>query len=67
MAKSTTPQPFGKIGQPATRALANAGIYNLEQLSQWTEKDFLKLHGVGQKATGILKLKMEEAGLTFKQ
>ena len=54
-----------KIGKPATRALQGAGYIKLEQLTRLTEKDLLKLHGVGPKAIGILRLALEERGLSF--
>jgi hypothetical protein len=49
------------IGAPATRALAEAGITQLSQLSQYSEAELLKLHGFGPKAIRILR----EAGVTF--
>ncbi|GGB03523.1 hypothetical protein ERX37_01250 [Macrococcus hajekii] len=54
---------FGKIGKPATRALQNHGIESLEQVSKLTEKELLKMHGVGPKAIRILKENLEEVGL----
>ncbi len=53
------------IGQPATRALYNAGIQRLEQLSAYTETELLKLHGVGPKALGVLRQALEARGLQF--
>ena len=44
-----------KISQPAHRALKSAGIETLDQLTQYTEKDLLALHGFGPKGLGILK------------
>jgi hypothetical protein len=46
-----------KIGAPATRALADAGITRLEQLTTLAEDDVLQLHGVGPKAINIKILK----------
>ncbi|WP_139994879.1 DNA-binding protein [Paenibacillus paridis] len=54
-----------KIGQPALRALSNAGIYRLEQFTKITEADLLKLHGVGPKAVRILIEVLKEKGLSF--
>lgn len=53
--------PLPKIGAPATRALADAGITRLSHLKGKREADLLKLHGVGQKAIQILR----EAGVVF--
>lgn len=55
-----------KIGQPALRALKSAGIINLEQLTTYSEKELLALHGFGPKALGILKKVLAEEGLTYR-
>jgi hypothetical protein len=44
-----------KLSQPARRALAGAGIARLEQLTQVTEGEIKRLHGMGP--TGIEKLR----------
>ncbi|MBW7475855.1 DNA-binding protein [Paenibacillus oenotherae] len=54
-----------KISNPATRALANAGYYRLEQFTAVTEADILKLHGVGPKGIRILNEALKERGLSF--
>jgi DNA-directed RNA polymerase alpha subunit len=56
-----------KLGQPANRALKNAGVETLEQLSCYTKKDLLALHGFGPKAFGILSSILKENGLTLKE
>ncbi|MCA1295395.1 DNA-binding protein [Paenibacillus sp. alder61] len=53
------------IGKPATRALAQAGYRELDQLASIRERDLLKLHGVGPKAVRILREALEEKGLSF--
>jgi len=55
-----------KISQPAHRALKNAGIETLEQLTQYKEEELLALHGFGPKALGTLKSILAENGLSFK-
>ena len=55
-----------KLGQPAIRALQGEGVKNLEQLSQYTEKDLLAIHGFGKKGIEILKVAMAEQGVSFK-
>ncbi len=52
-----------KLSAPAHSALAEADITTTEQLSQYTEKELLKLHGFGPKAIAILK----EKGVAFKE
>ncbi len=54
-----------KIGQPATRALAGAGIQRLEQLTRFSEKEIMQLHGMGPKALGILRQALADRGLSF--
>ena len=62
MAKTAIP----KMGAPATRALDNAGITSLAELTSWSESDLLALHGMGPKAVGILRERLAEQGLALK-
>jgi hypothetical protein len=55
------------IGAPATRALTGVGVRHLKQLTKYSEKDLLALHGVGPKAIGILRSALAERGLSFKK
>jgi len=55
-----------KIGQPAQRALKTAGIDNLIQLCDYSEKELLALHGIGPKAVRILKELLVKEGLSYK-
>ena len=57
--------PFGKLGNPAQRALANAGIKTLEELSKLTQSEFLKLHGVGKASLPTINAAMADKGLSF--
>ena len=54
-----------KLGAPAERALANAGIKNLKQLTKFSEAEIKDLHGVGPNAIGKLRLALEEKDLSF--
>jgi hypothetical protein len=54
-----------KIGAPAERALANAGIKNLKQLTKFSETEIKNLHGVGPNALGKLRQALAEQGLSF--
>lgn len=56
-----------KLAAPAQRALASAGITRLIQLIKVTEAELLMLHGIGQKALGILRLALNEKGLSFRE
>ena len=55
-----------KLGAPAERALANAGIKNLKQLTKFSEAEIKQLHGVGPNAIGKLRQALAEKGLSFK-
>lgn len=59
--------PFDKLSKPAQRALANAGIKTLEQLSRLSEAEFMKLHGIGKNTLQTLKTTMAENGFSFPQ
>lgn len=62
----TTPiSGLPKISKPANRELHNAGFYRLEQFTEVTETDLLKIHGVGPKAIRILNEALKEKGLSF--
>lgn len=54
------------LSAPARRALENAGILSLEKLSEFSEKDILKLHGMGPGSIPKLTQSLTEAGLSFK-
>jgi DNA-directed RNA polymerase alpha subunit len=58
---------FPKISAPANRALANAQIKTLKDLSKWTEKELLTLHGIGPSAIPPLKTALKARGLSFKK
>jgi hypothetical protein len=55
-----------KLGAPAERALANAGIKNLKQLTKFSEAEIKQLHGVGPNALGKLRQALADQGLLFK-
>lgn len=55
-----------RLGAPARRALENNGIKTLEQLSKFTEKEILQLHGMGPASLPKLRAALEEEGLSFR-
>jgi 3-methyladenine DNA glycosylase AlkD len=66
MTNETAPKSeLPKISKPANRELYNAGFYRLEQFTDVTEADILKIHGVGPKAVRILNEALNEKGLSF--
>jgi hypothetical protein len=53
------------LAQPARRALAGAGIQRLEQLTQFSEAEIKRLHGIGPNALAQLRRALSERGLSF--
>lgn len=58
---------FPKVPAPAQRALQNAGIKTMKDLSKWSERELLELHGMGQSAFPKLRKALKEKGLSFKK
>jgi hypothetical protein len=56
-----------KLSQPAQRALAEAGIRHLEQLTGYGESDIRQWHGIGPNALKTLREALAAKGLTFRQ
>ncbi len=53
---AAAPSDFPRgMSKPALRALASAGLTDLDQVTQVTEKELLALHGMGPKGIKILK------------
>ncbi len=55
------------LGAPARRALENSGIDTLQKLSALTEKEVLKLHGIGKSSIPVLAAALKAKGLSFKK
>lgn len=53
------------LARPAQRALVSAGYLRLEQLTQVSEREILKLHGMGPKALATLREALAAQGLAF--
>ncbi len=54
------------LSAPARRALENNGITTLQQLSKYTEKEILQLHGMGPASLPKLRSALKENGLSFR-
>ncbi|HMU10625.1 MAG TPA: RNA polymerase alpha subunit C-terminal domain-containing protein [Ferruginibacter sp.] len=54
------------LSAPARRALESKGVKTLKQLSRFSEKDILALHGMGKTSLPLLKEALLKKGLTFK-
>lgn len=55
-----------KLSAPARRAIENAGIKNVQQLSKYSEADLKKLHGLGPSSIPKLKEALKQKGLKLK-
>ena len=55
-----------RIGRPAERALAAAGIVSWESLSQRRQSDLAALHGIGPKALRLLTEGLTARGSAFR-
>ena len=53
------------LASPARRALAAAGYARLEQLTQLSEAELGRLHGMGPKALDQLRRALAASGQTF--
>lgn len=53
------------LSSPARRALENAGLVSLLQLSKMSEADILKLHGMGPASIPKLRQALKKKRLTF--
>jgi DNA-directed RNA polymerase alpha subunit len=58
---------LSKLSSPARRALIHKGIKTLQELSKYTEKEILKLHGIGPASIPTIRAALEEVGLSFKE
>ncbi|MCF1715053.1 RNA polymerase alpha subunit C-terminal domain-containing protein [Flavihumibacter sp. RY-1] len=54
------------LSAPARRALEQAGIHSVKDLSLHSEKEILQLHGIGPSSLPKLKEALKKEGLTFK-
>ena len=61
MSEAISDLPVG-LSSPARRALTRAGITQLEQLTQVRESDLYRLHGMGAKAIGQLRVALAARG-----
>ena len=66
MKKAEQVNDLPKLSAPAHRALAGAGITSLAEVSQHTEAEIAKLHGVGPTIIVALRAALAEKGLAFK-
>lgn len=58
---------LASLSAPARRALQHEGIDTLAKLSTYSEKDILKLHGIGPSSMPKLRQALIDEGLAFQQ
>jgi DNA-directed RNA polymerase alpha subunit len=58
---------LSKLSNPARNALQDKGITTLTELAQYSEREILKLHGMGPRSIPTLKQALMDAGLSFKE
>ena len=54
------------LAAPARRALIDAGLTELTQLSKWTRADLASLHGMGQNALKKIDEALVNNGFSFR-
>lgn len=64
MMPNSSALPAG-LSAPAGRALSQAGYTRIEQFTEVTEADVLKLHGTGPRTVETLRLGLAARGLSF--
>jgi DNA-directed RNA polymerase alpha subunit len=57
---------LSKLSNPARNALIAKGITTLTELARYTEREILKLHGMGPASMPTLRKELKDAGLSFK-
>ncbi len=57
---------LSQLSAPARRALENNGITSVQQLSNFSEKEILKFHGMGPASLPKLRTALQTNGLSFK-
>lgn len=61
------PDDLPKLARPARRALAQAGIKGLGQLTRMQEAEVARLHGMGPKAMQCLREALAANGQAFRR
>jgi hypothetical protein len=57
---------LSQLSAPARRALENNRITTLQQLSKFSEKEILHLHGIGPSSLPKLNTALKNEGLSFR-
>lgn len=65
--KEATGNFLDLLSAPARRALENEGILTLDKLSTYTEKEVLRLHGLGKSTIPVLQKLLKQNRKSFKR
>ena len=57
---------LSKLSNPARNALEAKGITTLTELAKYSEREILKLHGMGPRSMPTLRKELMDAGLSFR-
>ena len=58
---------LSKLAHPAQRALVNAGISSLEDLTRYSEREIAQLHGIGRNALEKIRVILLESNFHFRE
>lgn len=58
---------LSKLSSPARNALVHQGIDTLQELSKYTEKEIVRIHGIGPASLPKMRTSLKEEGLAFKE
>lgn len=58
---------LGRLAKPAQRAIQNAQLKSLEDVSSLSEIEFSNLHGIGKNAINTVKKVLNENNLYFRK
>jgi hypothetical protein len=65
--KSVSPAPLPRLSAPAQRAINAHRIYDLHDISRFSEKEIAALHGIGGSTLTALKGAMKKTGIRFRK
>ena len=54
------------LATPARRALVDAGLLELDQLSKWSRAELASLHGMGPNALNKIHRALDKHGISFR-
>lgn len=57
---------LARLGNPARNALLHQGVDTLDKLAGYSEREILKLHGIGKASLPSLRQSLADAGMSFK-